>query len=70
MVEYLGHILGLAQVVGDAPVPGAVRALGAHAGRVAVGVIVGIHPVRLIPPPHGLLLPDPRTGRGRHGQVT
>ena len=69
VVEHLGHVLGLAQVVGDAPVPGAVGALGAHAGGVAVGVVIRIHPVGLVSPPHRLLLPDPR-GLGKKRRAT
>lgn len=70
VVEHLGHILSLAQVVGDTPVPGAVGALGAHARGVTVGIIIRVHPVGLVSPPHRLLLPDPRRGQGRNGKAT
>lgn len=56
MVEDLSHILSLAQVVRNAPVPGAVGALRAGAGCVAVGIVIRVHPIGLIPPPHWLLL--------------
>lgn len=56
VVQDLGHVLRLTQVVGNAAVPRAVRALRAGAGRVAVGVVVRIHPRRLVPPPQRLPL--------------
>ena len=52
------------------PIPGAVRALRAHAGGVAVGVIIRIHPIGFVSSPHRLLLPDPRRGWGRNGKAT
>ena len=56
MVQDLRHVLRLPQVMWDASVPGAVRALRAGAGRVAVGVIVGVHPRGFVPPPQRLPL--------------
>lgn len=56
VVQDLGHILSLPQVVWDAPVPGAVRALRASAGCVAVGIVVRVHPIGLVSSSHWLFL--------------
>ena len=61
----LGHVLGLSHVGGDGPsVPGAVGALRAGAGGVAVGVVVRVHAVVLVAPPGRLLLRAGGEGRG------
>lgn len=53
----LSYVLRLPHVGGDgSSVPGAVRPLRTRAGRVAVGVVVGVHAVVFVPPPCGLLL--------------
>lgn len=57
VVQDLRHVFRLAQVVWDAPVPGAVRAFRAGARSIAVGVVVGIHAGGLEPPPQRLPLP-------------
>lgn len=58
VVQDLRHVLRLPQVVRDAAVPRAVRAFRAGAGRVAVGVVVGVHARGLEPPPQRLPLPE------------
>lgn len=62
MVENFRYVLSLPQIMRNATVPGAVRALRAHTGGVTVGVIVRIHPIGLVPPPHRLLLHGPMRG--------
>lgn len=64
VVENLCHILGLPQVMGNATVPGTVRAFRADTRGITVGIIVRIHPVGLIAPPHRLLLPGPTRDGG------
>lgn len=56
VVQDLRHVFRLAQVVWDAPVPGAVGAFRAGARSIAVGVVVGIHARGLEPPPQRLPL--------------
>lgn len=70
MVQHLGHVLRLPQVVRDAPVPGAVGALRASAGGVAVGVVIRVHPVGLVSPPHWLLLQKAKLGLTKSYTVT
>lgn len=56
---YLSHVFSLPHVGGDDPsVPRAVGFLRTGAGCVAVGVVVRIHAVVLVPPPCRLLLQD------------
>lgn len=66
VVQHLGHVLRLTQVVRrHAAVARAVRALGAGAGGVAVGVVVRVHSRRLKAPPHR----PPLSGRRQDGGV-
>lgn len=58
VVQDLRHVLRLAQIMGDATVPWAVRALRAGAGRVAVGVVIRVHPWWFVPPPQRLPLQE------------
>ena len=62
VVQDLRHVLRLPQVMGDSSVPGAVWALRTGAGRVAVGVIVGVHPRGFVPPPQRLPLREEDEG--------
>lgn len=65
VVEDLGHVLRLPQVVGDGAVAGAVGALGAGAGGIAVGVVVRVHSRRLEASPHRPPLSQEGRGSGR-----
>lgn len=71
VVQDLCHVLRLAQVMGDASVPWAVRALRAGTGSIAVGVVIGVHPWWLVPPPQRLPLweKEEREGNIRHSVV-
>lgn len=70
VVQHLSHILSLAQVVWNAPVPGAIGALRASAGRVTVGVVIGVHPIGLVSSPHCLFLEKGKLGLTKLYTVT
>lgn len=72
VVENFCYILGLPQIMGNAPIPGTIWALRANTRGITVGIIVRIHPIWLVSPPHRLLLPGrTRDGgdRGRSGKM-